>query len=95
MIELKFTDLRSARRVQFLFTGEEVERGEFEAIKHHVNLRDVKEFRNGDYYIVHVDISDKNRVSVEAMPFYHACVITRKKRGLKLDEILEIRKAYM
>ena len=91
MIELGFTDLRSSRKTQLLFTGEEIEAGEFEKIKNIVRLIDVKEFHDGAYYIVHIGMTDANRERLEAQPFYHFIKIGRHKRGVTLADIIEIK----
>ena len=91
MIELGFTDLRSSRKTQLLFTGDEIEKGEFEKIKNIVRLIDVKEFHDGDYYIAHINMTDANRDRLEAQPFYHYIKIGRNKRGVTLADIIEIK----
>lgn len=92
MTELFFSDARSQRKMQLFFTGEEIEQGEFEAIKNLVTLRDVQEFRNGDFFIVHVGVTYENRAVLEKLSFYHPLNIHGRKRGLKLADIIELKR---
>lgn len=92
MVELKFTDFRSNKIAQLFFTGEEIECGEFEAIKNLIILDDVQEFYGGKYYIARVRVTYENRAVIEKLSYYHVLNINRHKRGMKINEILELKR---